>query len=180
MLGSSDSANLLYSSVGSWHDLIEMPTKKVPKRSTDRCQVDRVEELCIFRNFHNDLFITSCFSAHSKEKFLSDLRKSRANFEGEKLVEILELLRNRLDDPDVLSVDTVVSMLLSFRFPTSIFIIFRICIIEFLFRDIQNYSAMVQLVEDVATVPNCKIADSPAVKFNYAFALNRFVDNHLG
>ncbi|KRZ08344.1 Mitogen-activated protein kinase kinase kinase 15 [Trichinella zimbabwensis] len=93
-------------------------------------------------------------TAHVKEKFLADLRQARQKCEGGDLSVVLDRLRMRLDDPDVLSVDTVVNMLLSYR-------------------DIQNYNAMVSLVEDVSSLPYDKIHESPAVQFNYAFALNR-------
>ncbi|KRY49975.1 Mitogen-activated protein kinase kinase kinase 15 [Trichinella britovi] len=93
-------------------------------------------------------------TAHVKEKFLADLRQARQKCEGGELSVVLDRLRMRLDDPDVLSVDTVVNMLLSYR-------------------DIQNYNAMVSLVEDVSSLPYDKIHESPAVQFNYAFALNR-------
>ncbi|XP_003376215.1 putative kinase domain protein [Trichinella spiralis] len=45
--------------------------------------------------------------------------------------------------------------------------------ILFVQLDIQNYNAMVSLVEDVSSLPYDKIHESPAVQFNYAFALNR-------
>ncbi|KHJ48513.1 kinase domain protein [Trichuris suis] len=93
-------------------------------------------------------------SAHSREKFLCDLRQARQESQSSRLKEILAKLRARLDDPDVLSVDTVVNMLLSYR-------------------DIQDYAAMVSLVEDIRSIPNNKIYESPAIQFNYAFALNR-------
>ncbi|KFD69693.1 hypothetical protein M514_10635 [Trichuris suis] len=93
-------------------------------------------------------------SKHSKEKFLADLQIARQNYRGEKFNTVLNQLRSRLDDPDVLSVDTVVSMLLSYR-------------------DVQNYGAMVSMVEDVESLPQAKIFHSSAVQFHYAFALNR-------
>uniref|UniRef100_A0A5S6QQT7 mitogen-activated protein kinase kinase kinase n=1 Tax=Trichuris muris TaxID=70415 RepID=A0A5S6QQT7_TRIMR len=93
-------------------------------------------------------------SKHSKEKFLTDLQISRQNCSGEKFNNVLNQLRSRLDDPDVLSVDTVVSMLLSYR-------------------DVQNYGAMVSMVEDLESLPQAKIFESSAVQFHYAFALNR-------
>uniref|UniRef100_A0A5S6QFD9 mitogen-activated protein kinase kinase kinase n=1 Tax=Trichuris muris TaxID=70415 RepID=A0A5S6QFD9_TRIMR len=93
-------------------------------------------------------------SAHSREKFLADLRQARQEPESDRLKEILAKLRTRLDDPDVLSVDTVVNMLLSYR-------------------DIQDYGSMASLVEDIRNLPGSKIYESPAIQFNYAFALNR-------
>uniref|UniRef100_A0A915KU91 MAP3K TRAFs-binding domain-containing protein n=1 Tax=Romanomermis culicivorax TaxID=13658 RepID=A0A915KU91_ROMCU len=112
---------------------------------------------CNFKNkikrFLKEVQIDASFvSAHSRDKFLADLRKARQTFEGNNLMEILDKLRTRLDDPAVLSVDTV---------------------LKFYLRDIQNYDAMVSLVEDVASLPNCRVSEAAAVKFNYAFALNR-------
>ncbi|VDP00708.1 unnamed protein product [Soboliphyme baturini] len=107
---------------------------------------------CKIKKFLKDVQIDA--SAHSKEKFLLDLRQARQAFDSENLSEVLDKLRLRLDDPDVLSVDTVVNMLLSYR-------------------DIQNYDAMVSLVEDLASIPKSKIHEAAAVQFNYAFALNR-------
>jgi mitogen-activated protein kinase kinase kinase 5 len=57
----------------------------------------------------------SISSAHSREKFLSDLRKARENMNIDEANEFLDKMRIRLDNPDVLSVDTVYQYMLSYR-----------------------------------------------------------------
>ncbi len=42
------------------------------------------------------------------------------------------------------------------------------------FSDNQNYDAMIKLVEDLSRVPDCNIIQGQAVRFLYAFALNRY------
>ncbi|XP_046336638.1 mitogen-activated protein kinase kinase kinase 15-like isoform X4 [Haliotis rufescens] len=91
---------------------------------------------------------------HAKERFLNDLRKARANFKGEELAKALTAMRRRLDDPQLMSVDVVLNMLISYR-------------------EKQDYHAMVELVEDLGRIPSTKVVNTIAIKNLYAFALNR-------
>lgn len=92
-----------------------------------------------------------------REKFLSDLRAAREQFAGnsEELDKILQKMRKRLDDPHVLSGEVVHSYMCSLR-------------------DVQNYDAMVHLVDELKTIPNKrKYIETGNMCFLYAFALNR-------
>ncbi|ODM99863.1 Mitogen-activated protein kinase kinase kinase 15 [Orchesella cincta] len=96
--------------------------------------------------------------AHIKEKFLSDLRKARETLTDKELSKALHAMKKRLDDPNVISGETVYNMLLSFR-------------------EIQDYDAMVNLVDtleflkSIHNYKNC--VNTPAIMYLYAFALNR-------
>ena len=91
---------------------------------------------------------------HMKEKFLSDLRKIRESLTGDELVEALNNMRRRLDDPNVISCETIHNLLISFR-------------------DTQNYDGMVNLMEGLNQLPNKTFNKSPVLIFQYIFALNR-------
>ncbi|XP_064617996.1 mitogen-activated protein kinase kinase kinase 15-like isoform X2 [Liolophura sinensis] len=93
-------------------------------------------------------------SAHVKERFLNDLRKARENLKGDDLGKALKALRHRLDDPQLLAFDVILNILISYR-------------------EIQDYNAMVTLVEELAKIPNNKVADLVTIQHLYAFALNR-------
>lgn len=92
-----------------------------------------------------------------REKFLSDLRLAREQYVNnrEELAKVLHNMRKRLDDPNVLSGEVVHSYMCSLR-------------------DTQDYDAMVQLVNDLRTIPNKrKHIETGNMKYMYAFALNR-------
>lgn len=92
-----------------------------------------------------------------REKFLADLRAARETYVGntEELAKVLKNMRKRLDDPNVLSGEIVHSFMCSLR-------------------DVQDYDGMVQLVNDLKTIPNKqKYIDTGNMSCLFAFALNR-------
>ncbi|XP_077672686.1 mitogen-activated protein kinase kinase kinase 15 isoform X2 [Eretmochelys imbricata] len=104
--------------------------------------------ICLLKDIH----ITSC--THCKETLLNDIRKARDKYQGDELAKELARIKLRLDNTEVLTSDIVINLLLSYR-------------------DIQNYDAMVKLVETLEMLPTCDLADQHNIKFHYAFALNR-------
>ncbi|XP_055543330.1 mitogen-activated protein kinase kinase kinase 15 isoform X2 [Wyeomyia smithii] len=107
------------------------------------------------RKIFQDVEIQS--KAHLREKFLADLRSLRDQYAGnvEELQKMLRNMRKRLDDPHVLSKEIVQTYMLSLR-------------------DVQDYDAMVQVVDDLQTVPNKQnYINTGNMNYLYAFALNR-------
>lgn len=93
--------------------------------------------------------------AHLKEKFLADLRAARELNDIDEQKRMLRNMRKRLDDPNVLSGDVFQSYMYSLR-------------------DVQDYESMVNLVNDLQTVPSTqKVMNTGQMSYLYAFALNR-------
>ncbi|ETE69128.1 Mitogen-activated protein kinase kinase kinase 15, partial [Ophiophagus hannah] len=105
-----------------------------------------------FISLLKDIHITS--GTHYKESLLNDIRKAREKYQGEELAKELARIKLRMDNTEILTSDIVINLLLSYR-------------------DIQDYDAMVKLVETLEMLPTCDLADQHNIKFHYAFALNR-------
>ncbi|KAG7264579.1 hypothetical protein CRUP_014787, partial [Coryphaenoides rupestris] len=105
-----------------------------------------------FSNLLKDIHVTSC--ASFKDTLLNDIRKAREKYQGEELAKELTRIKLRIDNTEVLTQDIVMNLLFSYR-------------------DIQDYDAMVKLVETLEMLPTCDLATQPMIQFHYAFALNR-------
>ncbi|KAM5196856.1 mitogen-activated protein kinase kinase kinase 15 [Hipposideros larvatus] len=99
-----------------------------------------------------DIHVISC--AYYKETLLNDIRRAREKYQGDELAKELTRIKLRMDSTEVLTSDIIINLLLSYR-------------------DIQDYDAMVKLVETLEMLPTCDLADQHNIKFLYAFALNR-------
>ncbi|MBV95388.1 Mitogen-activated protein kinase kinase kinase 6, partial [Eschrichtius robustus] len=73
---------------------------------------------------------------------------------GQQLRQELARLQRRLDSVELLSPDIIMNLLLSYR-------------------DVQDYSAIIELVETLQALPTCDVAEQHNVCFHYTFALNR-------
>ncbi|KAF0028472.1 hypothetical protein F2P81_019559 [Scophthalmus maximus] len=93
-------------------------------------------------------------SASYKDTLLNDIRKAREKYQGEELAKELSRIKLRIDNTEVLTQDIVMNLLFSYR-------------------DIQDYDAMVKLVQTLEMLPTCDLATQPMIQFHYAFALNR-------
>ncbi|KAM6219993.1 mitogen-activated protein kinase kinase kinase 6 [Rhynchocyon petersi] len=89
-----------------------------------------------------------------RETIRQDIRRARERFSGEQLRQELARLQRRLDSVELLSPDIVMNLLLSYR-------------------DVQDYSAIIELVETLQALPTCDVAEQHNVCFHYTFALNR-------
>uniref|UniRef100_A0A4W2IFK2 mitogen-activated protein kinase kinase kinase n=1 Tax=Bos indicus x Bos taurus TaxID=30522 RepID=A0A4W2IFK2_BOBOX len=105
-----------------------------------------------FTSLLKDIHVTSC--AYYKETLLNDIRRAREKYQGDELAKELARIKLRMDNTEVLTSDIIINLLLSYR-------------------DIQDYDAMVKLVETLEMLPTCDLADQHNIKFHYAFALNR-------
>nr|XP_057908796.1 mitogen-activated protein kinase kinase kinase 5 isoform X1 [Doryrhamphus excisus] len=93
-------------------------------------------------------------SEYFRESIRHDIRMARERYSGQALSEELSRIQKRLDSVELLTPDIVVNLLLSYR-------------------DIQNYDAMIKLVEMLNNLPMCLVAKHHNIKFHYIFALNR-------
>uniref|UniRef100_A0A8D0EZA6 Mitogen-activated protein kinase kinase kinase 6 n=1 Tax=Strix occidentalis caurina TaxID=311401 RepID=A0A8D0EZA6_STROC len=89
-----------------------------------------------------------------REMIRRDIRRAREMYRGEQLSRELARIQQRLDSVELLSLDIVVNLLLSYR-------------------DVQDYDAIVSLVETLQALPACAVAEQHNVRFHYAFALSR-------
>ncbi|XP_051970572.1 mitogen-activated protein kinase kinase kinase 15-like isoform X2 [Xyrauchen texanus] len=105
-----------------------------------------------FVSLLKDIHVTAC--ASYKDTLLNDIRKARDKYQGEELAKELTRIKLRIDNTEVLTQDIVMNLLFSYR-------------------DIQDYDAMVKLVQTIEMLPTCDLANQPMIQFHYAFALNR-------
>ncbi|XP_014327722.1 mitogen-activated protein kinase kinase kinase 5-like [Xiphophorus maculatus] len=105
----------------------------------------------------NNVHIQS--SEYFRESLRQEIRLARERFSGRALSEELSCIQSRLDSVDLLTPDIVMNFLLSYR-------------------DVQDYDAMIKLVETLNNLPMCQAARHQNIKFHYIFALNR--RNHPG
>uniref|UniRef100_H3D7Y6 mitogen-activated protein kinase kinase kinase n=1 Tax=Tetraodon nigroviridis TaxID=99883 RepID=H3D7Y6_TETNG len=105
-----------------------------------------------FTSLLKDIHVTSC--ASFKDTLLNDIRKAREKYQGEELAKELSRIKLRIDNTEVLTQDIVMNLLFSYR-------------------DIQDYDAMVKLVQTLEMLPTCDLATQPMIQFHFAFALNR-------
>lgn len=108
---------------------------------------------CRLKKFLRDVQVEANNSV--REKYLFDVRHAREIYSGTRLKSVLDRLRTRLDNPDVLSTDTLLTTVFSYR-------------------DLEDFDAVISIIEELQTVPNStKIINAPPIQFHYAFALNK-------
>ncbi|XP_005871041.1 PREDICTED: mitogen-activated protein kinase kinase kinase 15 [Myotis brandtii] len=105
-----------------------------------------------FISLLRNIQIASC--VYHKETLLNDIQRAREIYKGDELAKELARIKLHIDDTEILTSDIIINLLLSY------------C-------DIQDYDAMVKLVETLDMLPMCDLTDQYNIKFHYAFALNR-------
>ncbi|XP_048116800.1 mitogen-activated protein kinase kinase kinase 5 isoform X3 [Alosa alosa] len=93
-------------------------------------------------------------SEYFRESIRREIRLARERFTGQELSQELGHIQNRLDTVELLTPDIVINLLLSYR-------------------DVQDYDAIIKLVETLNTLPSCQVAAQQNIQFHYIFALNR-------
>uniref|UniRef100_A0A8C3RSU8 mitogen-activated protein kinase kinase kinase n=1 Tax=Chelydra serpentina TaxID=8475 RepID=A0A8C3RSU8_CHESE len=93
-------------------------------------------------------------SGYFRETIRRDIRQAREMYSGEQLSRELANIQQRLDSVELLSLDIVMNLLLSYR-------------------DVQDYDAIITLVETLQALPTCDVAEQPNIRFHYTFALER-------
>ncbi|KAM4872807.1 mitogen-activated protein kinase kinase kinase 6 [Thomomys bottae] len=89
-----------------------------------------------------------------RETIRQNIRQARERFSGQQLRQELARLQRRLDSVELLTPDIIMNLLLSYR-------------------DVQDYSAIIELVETLQALPTYDVAEQHNVCFHYTFALNR-------
>ncbi|KAL5107851.1 Mitogen-activated protein kinase kinase kinase 15 [Taenia crassiceps] len=106
--------------------------------------------------------LKECFRNAQKEtrhhlscQFVKELRVDRETLKDDELREKLRKMRRRLDDPRLLSPDSLLNMFLSYM-------------------HVEAYSEMISLVEAIQGLENYQhLLEPPNIRYYYAFALNR-------
>uniref|UniRef100_A0A674B5W3 mitogen-activated protein kinase kinase kinase n=1 Tax=Salmo trutta TaxID=8032 RepID=A0A674B5W3_SALTR len=93
-------------------------------------------------------------SGYFRESIRHEIRTARERFSGQDLSQELGRIQKRLDTVELLSPDIIMNLLLSYR-------------------DVQDYDAIIKLVETLNNLPMCLVAAQQNIKFHYIFALNR-------
>ncbi|XP_019896942.1 mitogen-activated protein kinase kinase kinase 5 isoform X2 [Esox lucius] len=93
-------------------------------------------------------------SEYFRESIRHEIRTARERFSGQELSRELGHIQKRLDTVELLTPDVVMNLLLSYR-------------------DVQDYDAIISLVETLNNLPMCLVASQPIIQFHYVFALNR-------
>uniref|UniRef100_A0A4X2KH68 mitogen-activated protein kinase kinase kinase n=1 Tax=Vombatus ursinus TaxID=29139 RepID=A0A4X2KH68_VOMUR len=89
-----------------------------------------------------------------RETMRRDIRRARERFSGDQLRHELGRLQRRLDSVELLTPDIIMTLLLSYR-------------------DVQDYGAIISLVETLQALPTCDVAEQHNICFHYTFALNQ-------